>query len=292
VKPVKTYHQVDKGNREAVFSISKMEDIYARRDGKTDKPHRHDFYTVLVIRSAQGTHKVDFNEYKLADQQIFFVAPGQVHQVVEKRASQGFVMTFAQEFLIENAINLSFIESLNLFNDYGHSPPLMPNTEQFQRVEHFTREIFALHESDAKMKEFSIGAFLKLFLIECNAICSVNPIESLSTTSDNSTLKEFKQLVNEHYRKAHGTSYYAELLHITPDHLNRVVKKAIGRTAKEYIQSRITIEAKRLLYFSDLSNKEISFELGFNEPANFSAFFKKCTGYAPSNFIQRERNAF
>ncbi|MBL4708824.1 MAG: helix-turn-helix domain-containing protein, partial [Flavobacteriales bacterium] len=58
--------------------------------------------------------------------------------------------------------------------------------------------------------------------------------------------------------------------------------------AKEYIQSRIITEAKRLLYFSKLSNKQIGYELGFGEPANFSAFFKKCTGFSPSNFLQKE----
>jgi AraC-like DNA-binding protein len=57
-----------------------------------------------------------------------------------------------------------------------------------------------------------------------------------------------------------------------------------GKTAKEHIQARIALEAKRLLHFSDLSVKEIGFQLGFPEPANFSAFFKKCTGSSPSNF--------
>ena len=68
---------------------------------------------------------------------------------------------------------------------------------------------------------------------------------------------------------------------------NRIIKNSIGKTAKEYIQSRLTTEAKRLLYFSNLSNKEIGFELGFNEPAHFSAFFKKCTQLSPSNFKKK-----
>ncbi len=61
-------------------------------------------------------------------------------------------------------------------------------------------------------------------------------------------------------------------------------RNSIGKTSKELIQSRISIEAKRMLYFSDLSIKEIGYELGFSEPANFSAFFKNCTGMSPSTF--------
>ena len=66
------------------------------------------------------------------------------------------------------------------------------------------------------------------------------------------------------------------------------MKSKIGKTAKDYIQARIITEAKRLLYFTGISNKEIGYELGFNEPANFSAFFKKNTQLLPSNFKKIE----
>ena len=108
--------------------------------------------------------------------------------------------------------------------------------------------------------------------------------------SENRILRAFKNRVNTDYKTEHSTSYYAEKLNITPDHLNRTIKSTIGKTAKEYIQSRIITEAKRLLYFSELSTKEIGFELGFNEPANFSAFFKKATSFSPSTFQKNELN--
>ena len=79
-------------------------------------------------------------------------------------------------------------------------------------------------------------------------------------------------------------SQYAEALHITPDYLNASLKSLTGTGAKEHIQNRILIAAKRLLKFSDLNTKEIAYELGFSEPANFSIFFKKHTGISPSKF--------
>ena len=281
---VKTYRKVNSINENVSFGISKMEDIYVNRKGKVDEPHRHDFFTVLVIKKAKGIHKIDFNTYTLGNNQIYFVAPGQVHQVIEEEASKGYVMTFSTQFLIENSIQFSFIESLNLFHDYGQSPPLIPNDKQYVKLEDYADEILNLFNSSSKMKELSIGAFLKLILIECNNLCSINPIASNSDTPENHVIGEFKKQVNESYKSEHSISYYADKLHITPDHLNRIVKSTIGKTAKEYIQSRLITEAKRLLYFSKLSNKEIGFELGFNEPANFSAFFKKCTHLSPSNF--------
>lgn len=285
---VKTYNKVNSQQESASFSISRMEDIYLKRNGKVDEPHRHNYYTVLVICEARGEHRIDFNSYDLADKQIFFVAPGQVHQVIETVQSKGFAMTFSNQFLIENSIPLSFIDGLNLFQNYGQTPPLFPNNEQFETIEQFTNQIFTLFHSNAKMKNLSIGAFLKLLFIECNSICAMNPLESELNSSSDNLLRNFKRLVDLNYRKEHSASFYAKELHMTPDHLNRIVKSKIGETSKNYIQARIITEAKRLLYFTDLPNKEIGYELGFNEPANFSAFFKKHTFIPPSAFKKQE----
>lgn len=285
---VKTYQKVNAENRNVNFAISKMEDIYVKRNGKPDEPHRHNFYTVLVVKSAKGEHKIDFNSYDLSNKQVFFVAPGQVHQVIENEKSIGFVMTFSNQFLVENSIPLSFIESLNLFQNYGQSPPLTPSEKQFEQIQNYANSIFELFQSDKNMRTLSIGSYLKLLLIECNNICSINPIESdVDTTGDN-LIRLFRKAVDKNYKSEHSTTYYANELSITPDHLNRTVKARIGKTAKDYIQSRIITEAKRLIFFTDLTNKEIAYELGFNEPANFSAFFKKHTDLSPSHFKKNE----
>ena len=288
---VKTYQKVNAEHGNVSFGISRMEDIYTKRGGAVDEPHRHNYYTVLIVNKAKGQHKIDFNTYELGNKQIFFVAPGQVHQVIETEKSIGFAMTFSNQFLIENSIPISFIESLKLFQNYGQSPPLTPDQQQFDAIENFANQIFNLFHSDAHMKSLSIGSFLKLLLIECNNICSINPIESDVDTSGDNLIRAFRKAVDDDYKKEHSTTYYANGLYITPDHLNRTVKAKIGKTAKEYIQARIITEAKRLLYFTDLTNKEIAYELGFNEPANFSAFFKKHTQLSPSHFKKSEITA-
>lgn len=288
METVKIYQNVYSESGDMSFGIFRMEDIYIEQNGKADEPHRHNYYTVLIVKQAKGIHKVDFNTYKFSNKQIYFVAPGQVHQVVTTEKPIGFAMTFSNQFLVENSIPLSFIESLSLFQNYGQSPPLLPNNEQFETIDQFANQIFKLYGTDKNMSCLSIGAFLKLLLIECNNINSINPIEmDVDTTGDN-LIRAFKKAVEKDYKREHSTSYYADLLYITPDHLNRTFKAKTGTTAKEYIQSRIITEAKRLLYFTDLANKEIAYELGFNEPANFSAFFKKHTQLSPSIFKKNE----
>lgn len=286
---LKIYEKVNQNESSLSFGISKMEDIYDKRNGKVDEPHRHDYYTVLIIVKGNGKHEIDFNAYDLASSQVYFVAPGQVHQVRESEKSYGYSMVFSNEFLIESSIPISFIERLKLFDNYGQSPPLELDPTQFENILGFAEEIHKLYISHANMKYLSIGAYLKLLLIECNNICSINPEDSEFESPANNIIRDFKATVDLNYKKEHSTSFYAQELFITPDHLNRTIKEKMGKTAKEYIMARIATEAKRLLYFTDLTNKEIAYELGFNDPGNFSAFFKKNTQMSPSSFKKNKK---
>jgi AraC-like DNA-binding protein len=282
---VKTYQQVNREDDTLSFGISKMQDIYEKHGGVPDEPHRHNYYTVVIAEKARGKHYIDFNEYTLADSQIFFIAPGQVHQIFEEEASTGFAIVFSSQFLVENNIPIWFIEDLNLFHDFGESPPLELNESELKKILAYASDIYGLHHSELMFKTEAIGSLLKLILIQCNNVCSLSkPVELQSIDNRSSVLSQFKALINEHYKEWHSIKEYASELHISPDYLNRIVKSQTGKTAKEHIQSRITVAAKRLLYFTDLSNKEIGYELGFSEQANFSAFFKNCVGISPSQF--------
>jgi len=281
---IKSYTNVNRSNASATFGISKMENIYARRNGVLDTPHRHDFYTILLINKAKGNHIIDFNDHILEGNELFFLAPGQVHQLIEEECSIGFSIVFSEEFLIENNIPYHFLEDLNLFNNEGNSSSLKINKEELQQLTQYSEEMLALQNDKSLMFEQAIGAFLKIFLISCNNLCTLNSSNLASSNSNYSTVKAFKNLINDNYTKWHQTTEYANQLNISPDHLNRIVKNHSGKTAKELVQNRIIIASKRLLYFTNLSTKEISFQLGYSEPANFSSFFKKLSGQTPSEF--------
>jgi AraC-like DNA-binding protein len=281
---IKTYTRVDHTHDSVSFRISRTEDIYKEREGKKDEPHRHDFYTLLLLKRAKGTHVVDFSDYPLKGNQVYFISPGQVHQVIEEEISYGFAVLFSSQFLAENNIPVQFIEDLSLFNNYGYAPPLDVNPEEFAILSRYCEEMHTLYHSDSKFKEQAISSFLKLFMIQCNNLCTLQTDDPEGQEAGHMILRKFKKLVEARHTTWHQASAYAEALHVTPDHLNRVVKSMIGKTSKEYIQSRIVLSAKRMIYFTELSAKEIGFQLGFSEPANFSAFFKKMTGISPSQF--------
>lgn len=284
---VKTYSKVNRNNPSLTFGISKIETIFEQRKGVPDLPHRHDYYTVILTRKANGKHFVDFQEYEFSGNQLYFIAPGQVHQIIENEQSFGYVIVFSVDFLAKNNIPIDFIENLRLFNIFEKNPPLHLNEHELSNLHRYFEETFQiLHHTEMEYKDEALGALLKLMLISCNNICSLPKREK---NNKNSILSNFKILINEFFKKWHSTTEYANELSISSDYLNRIVKAQTGKTAKEHIQSRIIVEAKRLLYFTEMSTKEIGFELGFSEPANFSSFFKSHVGVSPSKFIESKK---
>jgi AraC-like DNA-binding protein len=96
-------------------------------------------------------------------------------------------------------------------------------------------------------------------------------------------MRKFSLLVEGHFRQQHAVSYYADRLNKSPKTLSNLFALA-GTSPSQIIQERILIEAKRLLSYSSKSAKEIAYELGFEDAAYFSAYFKKHVAQSPLEF--------
>ncbi len=265
-----------------------MGTIFEQANGKVDSPHRHDYYTVVLVEKAEGKHVIDYQTYAFATNQVHFVSPGQVHQVVTPSKPKGWVFTFSKDFLVENNIPESFISNINLFRQFGETPPLEIDDVTFQRLYRIIKEMEECLPLDLHYRHRALGALLQLFLIYCNNSCLLDTTQLDEENSGVCMLRDFKSLVDQHFQEWHKVSSYAPTLHITAKHLSHTVKQLTGKTAKELIQDRLTLEAKRLLYHTDLSIKEVAYRLGFEEPLHFSGFFKKQAGLSPTLFRARK----
>jgi AraC-like DNA-binding protein/mannose-6-phosphate isomerase-like protein (cupin superfamily) len=283
---IKTYQLSEKSNFSPHFSFKKLEDLYSRLDGKRNTvPHRHNYYNIYYIEKGKGTHVVDFMEYKIEDNQLYFVLPGQMHRLVFEEQPVGRIISFTEEFIINNAIPEYLINDIYLFDDYGQSPPLPVSEDSLAVYQNLFSQIDLFSTSLEKYTMEAVGALVKLLLIQCNNHCSLHKSDNpqfLETT--NHILRNFKQLLNQHYAELHMVNDYADKLAVTPDYLNKTVKSITGKSAKEHIQSKLIVEAKRSLLFSGLSGKELAYALGFEESAHFNNFFKKNTGLTPTEF--------
>jgi AraC-like DNA-binding protein len=126
-----------------------------------------------------------------------------------------------------------------------------------------------------KYHQEAIGSLLKLFLLECRRISDTIPAERKQRTHAGGTLvKQFKDLLDNHFTHWHKVAEYAKSLHITPNYLNELVSQETGKSAKDMILNRIMLEAKRFATYSETSVKEVAYNLGFDDPAHFSKLFK------------------
>lgn len=267
------------------FVIKTMEEIDLALGGIADTPHRHNYYTIIWPVKASGKHCIDFKEYPILPDHIFFVSPGQVHQVVTDPHPAGYVILFSSEFLEKNSIRNDFISDLKIFRKSDETPPLPVTETMAATLKVFADQMLLAFHSKNDMFLETIGAYLKLFLIECNGHCSLFPGSNLQSIEVSKTLvRHFKELVEKRFTRLHQVKYYAETLNITPNYLNEVIKSSLNIPAKDYIQNRLVLEAKRMIVFTQKSGKEIGFELGFDDPSHFSKFFKSNTGLSLQEF--------
>ena len=104
------------------------------------------------------------------------------------------------------------------------------------------------------------------------------------STHARAVLEDFLDLVREHHSRERGLTFYAERLYLTPKYLSRLVKNLSGRSAHEWIDSFVVLEAKNLLKYSDLTVKQIVYQLNFPNQTTFYRFFKVQTGMTPTEY--------
>jgi len=283
---IKTYHiKQYQNNLPVAVEIKTMQEIDEKLGGITDKPHRHNYYTIIWATEATGKHIIDFKEYTIQSNYIFFVSPSQVHQVITNHSPKGYVFLFTSDFLEMNSINKDFISNINLFQNINENPPLPINEDKAKKLSLFAEEMLNAFREQKPMFLEIIGAYLKLFLIECNESCTIDKLVNTQAVEVGRTLiKSFKLLVERNFKELHQVQEYANVLNINPTYLNEVIKTNTNFSAKDYIQDRIILEAKRLIIFSKKSAKEIGYELGFEDPSHFSKFFKAHTSTSIQEF--------
>jgi AraC family transcriptional regulator, transcriptional activator of pobA len=251
-------------------------------------PHSHSYYMIYWPSNSIGKHIIDQNEYPLEPDRIYFIKPGQIHQIITSPKPAGTFIFFTPEFFAVNSIRGDFISNLELFNNSEETISL--STHTVNRLKEYVQAMMNAFLSSGKLKYDIIESYLKLFLVECNEQYSfVANNTTADSARENALTLTFKSLVDEHFGEWRLVKNYADKMNITSNYLSEVVKRGTGQPPKAHIQARLALEAKRLLLFTGLSIKEIGFELGFDDPARFSRFFKDSTGMSLQSF--RKSNA-
>jgi AraC family transcriptional regulator, transcriptional activator of pobA len=245
-------------------------------------PHRKSHYLLVFMRRCGGTRQwIDMEPYLLQDNTIYFSSPNNIVVKEEFKELWSTGIAFTSEFLAfqENAAlsNLPFIQ--NPHN--GHELLLTEVDVNF--VEDMLSKINAEYRRPGEWQQRMLGAYLTVLLTYLSRLYNEQFTHS-DPSAEKLLLQKFQSKINEHYRELHEVSEYAMQLNISAGHLSEVVKAQSGKPAIKHIHDRLVMEARRLLFHTNNSLKEISFDLGFTDASYFNRFFKRETGITPADY--------
>ncbi len=263
------------------FYIFTLEDTYPC-PRMAMPPFRRGFYQVTLFESMAGA-KIHIEDEAIGDTPdvLLFSPPEQILSWVCGGAERGFMLYFKAGLLA--SLGRAIEEMFPFFESSAANVlPLAPEDRQSLH-RHFT----ALREAsraDHAYRLPQLAGLTTAFLYECRGIYDRLGGDQPSRLGSSALVNRFRQMVARCFSHHCTVESYAGCLHVSADHLRAVVKKHTGRTAREFIDERMVLEARRLLVHTDLSIGEVAWHLQFGEPTHFTRFFKRQTGRTPLEF--------
>jgi AraC family transcriptional activator of pobA len=246
-------------------------------------PHRHDFYQIVLFTHGGGRHSIDFQQFEVQPHQVYYMAPGQIHTWDFEPDVDGYIVNFNESFFASICNNPHFVRDFPLFNSISG---IAVNSLDLDCCSEVERGFSQMLEEFNKSRDFQMDILRGLLLVILVRLSRVAPDTFKEGASKHHLvlMRQFEKLIEIHFREKRLPKEYAELMFITPNHLNALTNSVIGKSAGELIRDRILLEAKRLLANSDLMISQIAEVLHFEDNAYFTRFFKKYLGITPEGF--------
>ena len=246
-------------------------------------PNRWSYYRIGLIREGSGEFTTGIYKYP-ATKNTLVVIPARV--ITSSRNwsldMKGYVLLFNMDFFLQSSFPHQYIESKKILTS-SLQPYISLTDEQAKEVEEIFETILKENQDNHSYKDELIALKIIELLILSERLFGEQLSLELNAPAVDS-IKKFTELLEANFTKERSVSFYASALNVHPNHLNLLIKRHTGLTAKESIQSRLLLETKYLLHSTNLSIKEISNQVGFHDPNYFTVFFKRLENMSPANY--------
>ncbi len=265
------------------FTIRRIEDLLNGEDLQQDV-HRHNFYLLLLIKKGKGEHAIDFVPYTVADNSLFFLRPGQVHELSLKAQSTGYLIEFSPGFYTTSSTGTT------VFRKVSHKNHCKLQSRRFERIYTVAAQVMEEYEQRDENYQQAIKAHLELLFIELLRQ-SKNPraVKNEKAFYAQEKLEAFMDLLERHFKTLKKPADYAALLHLSNYQLNALTRETLDKSSSEVITDFLLLQAKRQLLATAGQVNQIAYEMGFQDPSYFIRFFKKHTGVSPQEFRNQLR---
>jgi len=253
-------------------------DLAARLQAQNYK----EFIKVVFVK-AGGHAVIDFKEYQLDQDALFFVNAGQYHQFDDN--CSGTMLYYNRDFYCIEIHDKEVACDRVLFHNVYEIPVVWMDGGTSKSMQSLFNEIKTELDNDDSSMEEMLRILLKQIIIKSTRIWKqehlVNTDEARQEVEFS---RSFSQMVEWNYTKHHTVAEYADMLNISPKALNKRITRYSNTTPNDIIKNRIILEAKRLLVHTSLSVKEIGYKLGYDDPSYFIRLFSKQAKASPQSF--------
>jgi len=239
----------------------------------------------IVFVKAGGKVVIDFTDYQLEQDALFFINVGQYHQFSENCV--GTMIYYNRDFYCVEIHDKEVACDGILFHNVYEIPVVLLSAQSSLNAQQIIAEMKSEFERDDSSMEEMLRILLKQLIIKATRLWKQKHQQANEDTSaEVEFTRTFSQLVEWHYTRHHTVAEYADLLNITPKALNKRITRYSNTSPNDLIKNRIIMEAKRLLAHTNLSVKEIGYKLGYDDPSYFIRLFTKQAETSPQNFRQ------
>jgi AraC-like DNA-binding protein len=272
----------DKINLASDYQIHRIEHLVQEFNDYMP-PNRMSHYFMAIVTDGTGEKSIGQYTFNVQPFTAMVVPVRGIHSSRNwSIQNKGYMLSFSDNLFIDLYFPKSFLNSLSLFK-LSQIPYRYLSRELSDNLSAIFEEIIFEHNSSKALKKEMISLKIAELIIYYNRIfTSIEQIEGVHLTND--LYARFIDLLETYFLTEKSVKFYADILAIHANHLNSIVKKQSGYTAKENIQNRLLLEAKYLLASSTLTVKEIAFELGFEDQNYFSHFFKAIQKMTPLEY--------
>lgn len=267
------------------FCISELQPD-SKENNEAYRPHTSQYYRIIWFMDDGGEFEVDSNRYTFSAGTLFFLTPGQVNAFVEGKTPGGTGIRFCEQFLSDESSMESIFLKYDLFDTNDRVPYIIIGEGERETLLMLLNAMRQeMNRKDAFAHKDYLQHLLHLFLITIQRRGNNENEKRLCINCQADRIfVRFRQQLEHNFHEKHSVQYYAALLNISSKTLTRVVAEAANTTPLKIINSRLALEAQRLLQYSDMKVKEIAYHLGFEDPSNFVKFFKRQTGKMPTSY--------
>ena len=240
-------------------------------------PHKVSFYQLAWINKGSATHRVDFQDICIRENEILVISPGQICEFDISSDYSGKMILFTDSFFSVSELDTIFLHTSEVFS-------LVKQNRVISICPLLMNSLVNLLEEEMKNESDKFQAGISQSLLRIVLFEAERNLSSTQSHNIPSIARDFYDAVEKHFKENKKLEYYTNLLAVGEKALSKEIKQLTGETPKAYIDRRVVLEAKRLLGYSSLSVKEIGFMVGFEEPSNFNNFFRKHTQLTPIQF--------